>query len=206
MTLQAEITALMTEAGWAPSVDRAGRVLPLIRKEGPFWIINGRPNGVDDHVGVAGPGAEFDRPDALAHALIERAKVTVRPETVFIPVLVAAPKEGVPVGNTLPDPETTAKLEAALEELEAVRAEMEGFRKLPEPGAPLLPDWVRDLMAAGETLAQARSRLTQVLNVEKAELRRERQVGEDSAELRKREADIDRQLGELAALGEAGGP
>lgn len=112
------------------------------------------------------------------------------------PVLVS---EGVPVGNTLPDHETEAKLEAALEELEAVRRELDGFRKLPEPGELVAPSWLD--VAEGETVAQAAHRYTQELKRELSNLTNKRLDGQRVDEARV--AEINRLLEDLTLLGDA---
>lgn len=71
---------------------------------------------------------------------------------------------------------------------------------LPEASARLLPEWVRDEMGENESFAAVRPRILRDLNVAKAELRRQRDAGDDSVQ-----GDLDeieRRLNELARLGE----
>ena len=57
-------------------------------------------------------------------------------------------------------------------------------------------------MEPDETFTQARKRLSELLNVEKAELRLKRNAGSASDDDLKREADVDRLQGLFSKLGE----
>ena len=57
-------------------------------------------------------------------------------------------------------------------------------------------------MEPGETFTAARKRLSELLNVEKAELRLKRAAGSATDEDLKREADVDRLQGLFSKLGE----
>lgn len=140
MTIEAEVSAIMLDAGWSTSVCRKGEALSFARREGAYWIINGRPNGVDDHVGVAGPGAEFADPIPLAYALVDRAKVVQREQAQLVATaaLSVVPPVAEPVAaEPVPDPRDEA-LAAAEAELAALRARIAELEQ-PEPEAPLLP-------------------------------------------------------------------
>lgn len=121
-----------------------------------------------------------------------------------------------------------AKLEAALataplgypdesapqtEELERLRAENEELKEKlaatqlpPNPAETKLSDYIpaeiSALMEPGETFTMARKRLSELLNVEKAELRLKRAAGSASDDDLKREADVDRLQGLFSKLGE----
>jgi len=69
----------------------------------------------------------------------------------------------------------------------------------PDPVKHMIPDEIRKLMEDGESLSNAKRRLTELLWVEQAELRNLR--GTDRGDL-KREAEIERLLGLFARLGE----
>jgi hypothetical protein len=65
-----------------------------------------------------------------------------------------------------------------------------------------IPNEIAELMEPGETLTQARKRLSELLNVEKAELRLKRAAGSATDAELKREADVDRLQGLFSKLGE----
>lgn len=69
----------------------------------------------------------------------------------------------------------------------------------PDPVKHMIPEEIRKLMEDGESLSNAKRRLTELLWVEQAELRNLR--GTDRGDL-KREAEIERLLGLFARLGE----
>lgn len=174
--LAEQIDAIMLENGWAQSVDRQGAQLPFGRIEGAYWVVNGRPNGVDDHVGVAGPGAEFREPIPLAYALVERAKGLQRAQAELV-ATTALSVVTPPVVEAEPEPPTPDPRE---EELAAARAEAEALRArvaeleatlpplLPEPDA-LMADYgevggvapdLADILLPDEPLATAVERMT----------------------------------------------
>ena len=139
-----EIEALLVEAGWAKSVDRQGEVLPFARQEGQYWIVNGRPNGVDDHVGVAGPGAEFWEPIPLAYALVERAKGLQRAyaeqvEATAIAVVTPPVVDAEPEPEPEPLPPEPDPRDEELAALRARVAELEARDTSVFAEAPLLP-------------------------------------------------------------------
>jgi hypothetical protein len=140
MNIESEIEAIMGDAGWATSVSRHGEPLPFARLEGAYWIVNGRPNGVDDHVGVAGPGAEYHDPVALAYALVDRAKSLQRAQAALVATAalsVVAPVVVEPVivepVEAIAEPVPTVDLAAENEALRRRIAELEAME------APLLP-------------------------------------------------------------------
>jgi hypothetical protein len=223
-----EIEALLVEAGWAKSVDRQGETLPFARQEGQYWIVNGRPNGVDDHVGVAGPGAEFMAPIPLAYALVERAKGLQRAyaeqveataiAAVTPPVVAAEPEPELELERPPPEPdprdEELAALRARVAELEAAAQP----QLLPEPDAlmrdygAVTDDLTGDMLldafehdesetiAVVQTLSALRLKhLSEQLNVERARLDREHQA---TGVANPRSASIDRLLGLLTRRGE----
>ncbi len=228
MTIEAEVSAIMLDAGWSTSVCRKGEALSFARREGAYWIINGRPNGVDDHVGVAGPGAEFADPMPLAYALVDRAKVVQREQAQLVATaaLSVVPPVAEPVAaEPVPDPRDEA-LAAAEAELAVLRARIAELEQ-PEPEAPLLPapdalmsdfgpvgmdDITGDLLldafeeneaetaAIVQTLSALRLKhLSEQLNVERARLDREHQA---TGVANPRSASIDRLLGLLTRRGE----
>lgn len=223
MNIEAEVNTIMSDAGWATSVSRQGEALPFARKEGAFWVINGKPNGVDDHGGVAGPNAEFQDPIALARALVDRAKVVDRaPIPWASPDVRAAldpfvPHETEVFEEPAPDPRD-AEIARLRRELEEARAAAEA-PLLPAPDA-LMADWgpvggeditgdmLLDAFEADEaetaavvqTLSALRLKhLSEQLNVERARLDREHQA---TGVANPRSASIDRLLGLLTRRGE----
>ena len=66
----------------------------------------------------------------------------------------------------------------------------------------MIPDEISALMEPDETLTQARKRLTELLNVEKAELRLKRNAHSATPEDLKREGDVDRLQSLFSRLGE----
>lgn len=147
MSVETDVDTLLIEAGWKPSVDRKGASLPFARREGGYWIVNGRPNGVDDHVGVAGPGAEFSDPVELARALIERAvgaRQRLAESIVAAPVApppepeeTCAPPVVEPDPDIFDDPvpdERDDEIDALRDEIAELRAQLEaerGARRFP---------------------------------------------------------------------------
>lgn len=94
-----------------------------------------------------------------------------------------------------------ARIAELMERLEAA----EGPGLLPDLATKMsdyVPNEIRDLMEPGETFAQARKRLSELLNVEKAELRLKRAAGSATEAELKREADVDRLQGLFSKLGE----
>lgn len=98
------------------------------------------------------------------------------------------------------------RLKAENEELKAKLAEAEIPQSLPPDPATKLSDYIpaeiSALMEPGETFTAARKRLSELLNVEKAELRLKRAAGSATDEDLKREADVDRLQGLFSKLGE----
>jgi len=180
MTIEAEVSAIMLDAGWSTSMCRKGETLPFARFEGAYWIVNGRPNGVDDHVGVAGPGAEYHDPVALAYALVDRAKSLQRAQAALVATAalsVVAPVVVEPVivepVEAIAEPVPTVDLAAENEALRRRIAELEAIEAplLPAPDAlmadwgevgayPGIPDDFVQLMTGEETLEQAVERMT----------------------------------------------
>lgn len=136
--LAEQIDAIMIENGWAQSVDRQGAQLPFGRIEGSYWVVNGRPNGVDDHVGVAGPGAEFREPIPLAYALVERAKGLQRAQAELV-ATTALSVVTPPVVEAEPEPPTPDPRDEELAALRARLAELEQQAKAVEPPPPPEP-------------------------------------------------------------------
>lgn len=224
--LAQQIDAILVENGWAQSVDRQGAQLPFGRIEGAYWVVNGRPNGVDDHVGVAGPGAEFKEPIPLAYALVERAKGLQRAQaelvaTTALSVVTPPVVEAEPAPLTLdPRDEELAALRARLAELEQQAKPVEPVIQEPErkrddlldfdaePLADLTGDMLLDAFEQdeGETIAIVRTlsalrlkHLSEQLNVERAALDRLHQA---TGVASPRSASIDRLLGLLTRRGE----
>ena len=103
--------------------------------------------------------------------------------------------------NTEPvDPEKEA-LRDQVSELQRQLAERDAEPPplSPDPVKHMIPEEIRKLMEDGESLSNAKRRLTELLWVEQAELRNLR--GTDRGDL-KREAEIERLLGLFARLGE----
>jgi hypothetical protein len=108
-------------------------------------------------------------------------------------------------------PELFSNAEAADPEKEALRDQVADLQRQlaerdaeppplsPDPVKHMIPDEIRKLMEDGESLSNAKRRLTELLWVEQAELRNLR--GTDRGDL-KREAEIERLLGLFARLGE----
>lgn len=225
MNIESEIEAIMGDAGWATSVSRHGEPLSFARREGAYWIINGRPNGVDDHVGVAGPGAEFADPIPLAYALVDRAKVVQREQAQLVATAalsvvppVAEPVAAEPVLD--PRDEELAALRARVAELDARYTSV--FAEallLPAPDAlmsdygpvgtdDITGDLLLDAFEENETetaaIVQSLSalrlkHLSEQLNVERAALDRAHQA---TGIANPRSASIDRLLGLLTRRGE----
>lgn len=225
MNIESEIEAIMGDAGWATSVSRHGEPLSFARREGAYWIINGRPNGVDDHVGVAGPGAEFADPIPLAYALVDRAKVVQREQAQLVATAalsvvppVAEPVAAEPVLD--PRDEELAALRARVAELEARDTSVFAEAPLlPAPDALMsdygpvgMDDITGDLLLdafeenEAETAAIVQSlsalrlkHLSEQLNVERARLDREHQA---TGIANPRSVSIDRLLSLLTRRGE----
>jgi hypothetical protein len=229
VALAGQVEAIMLENGWAPSVDRQGAQLPFGRIEGGYWVVNGRPNGVDDHVGVAGPGAEFRDPIPLAYALVERAKGLQRAQAELV-ATTALSVVTPPVVEAEPEPPTPDPRDEELAALRARIAELEQQAKPVEPPEPVIqePERQRDDLldfdvdaaaditgdmllnafehdeaetaAVVQTLSATRLRhLSEQLNVERARLDREHQL---TGFANPRAASIDRLIGLLTRRGE----
>lgn len=177
MSVETDVDTLLIEAGWKPSVDRKGGSLPFARREGGYWVVNGRPNGVDDHVGVAGPGAEFSDPVELTRALIERAagaRQRLAESIVAAPVApppepeeTCAPPVVEPDPDIFDDPvpdERDDEIDALRDEIAELRAQLEaerGAHRFPASlGERVVPPDIAPMMLKDETLAEAVERMT----------------------------------------------
>ena len=96
--------------------------------------------------------------------------------------------------------EVPAAVEALGDDLEKARAANRQLLTGDEKST--IPSEIAELMEPGETLTQARKRLSELLNVEKAELRLKRAAGSATDAELKREADVDRLQGLFSKLGE----
>ena len=99
-----------------------------------------------------------------------------------------------------PDPEKEALREQVADlQRQIAERDAEPPPLSPDPVKHMIPEEIRKLMEDGESLSNAKRRLTELLWVEQAELRNLR--GTDRGDL-KREAEIERLLGLFARLGE----
>jgi len=215
----AELSVLFAQAGWEPSsqnfVPR-----PFVMWCGSFWSAAGSPPGDTCHSTCVQTEAELiawlesfkAKPEPVDATLTAMADLQfdVAPFTEPERPSLSSPPTGQDrveglgfddEGET-PDPrdEELERLRARVAELEA-----EAPPLLPNPDARMgdyVPAEIRDLMEDGETFAAARKRLSELLNVEKAELRLKRVAGSATKEELKREADVDRLQGLFSKLGE----
>ena len=118
----------------------------------------------------------------------------------------ALPPEPAPSADSAIDEETAVdpekeSLRDQVSELQRQLAERDAEPPplSPDPVKHMIPEEIRKLMEDGESLSNAKRRLTELLWVEQAELRNLR--GTDRGDL-KREAEIERLLGLFARLGE----
>lgn len=151
-------------------------------------------------------GLRVNDPDAWL------AKYALSPEIIAKPI--AAELEVQPLGYEDEAPDLAAENEALRSEVETLRKELAArpveVAPVPLPPNPAetkladyyIPAEIRDLMEEGETFPQARKRLSELLNVEKAELRLKRAAGSATEAELKREADVDRLQGLFSKLGE----
>ena len=194
------LSAAFEAAGWTPSTENFGP-RPFVKWQNGWYSAAGfPPNGscvskscktADDVLSMlnaasvpAGAAPVDAKPDYFAGASLVFRKQT-------------------PSGPGWDEPRIKA-IEARLDVLEAQSRQLAERDAEPPPLSPdpvkhMIPEEIRKLMEDGESLSNAKRRLTELLWVEQAELRNLR--GTDRGDL-KREAEIERLLGLFARLGE----
>lgn len=214
VSLCANLAAQMTEAGWTDI---------KAQPKATFIAISGNDPAGANHSAAMEDGQSLA--DFLISIGIKPArKPSPEAERIEAPSLSAGPdrveQNDYPDGFKDDDDLSELKsLQASLDERsEELAVAKERIAELTErleaaEGPGLLPDLatkmsdyvpneIRDLMEPGETFAQARKRLSELLNVEKAELRLKRAAGSATEAELKREADVDRLQGLFSKLGE----
>ena len=213
-----ELSAMFAEAGWIPPTENfADR--PHVKWHGQFFSCAGAPPGhghvskccqtEQEVIDFLNSFVEVETEDEPAPA------PTIIPEENFAPDPAEAPvqplnhpDESDPVSEALVlERAENERLRAENEALKEKLAEVESATPLPpNPAETKLSDYIpaeiSALMEPGETFTMARKRLSELLNVEKAELRLKRAAGSASDDDLKREADVDRLQGLFSKLGE----
>ena len=208
----AELSAKFAESRWSQSTQNF-QPLAFVTHHGTFWVAAGFPPGRGCHSKACETDQEII--DWLNSFVVE-PEAEPEPEPIPEPVTIDTPDAAVLVNTASEGPKEYPEVDAMADELEAARkriAELEeklAQAELPQPLPPdpttklsdYVPKEISDLMEPGETFTQARKRLSELLNVEKAELRLKRAAGSATEAELKREADVDRLQGLFSKLGE----